>query len=117
MKVGVRKPSLKKSIKARTTGKVKRSIKKATIPGYGQKGMGYINNPKKAVYNKVYNKTTIDAKNIFESNTNNKKTDESSVGTLGCLLALIQIIVSLIQIIIYGGLLIIMLWFIINIIF
>lgn len=28
MKVGVRKPSLKKSVKARTTGKTKRAIKK-----------------------------------------------------------------------------------------
>ena len=35
MKIGPRKPSIKKSIKARTTGKAKRSIKKATIPGYG----------------------------------------------------------------------------------
>lgn len=59
MKIGIRKPSIKKSIKARTTGKVKRSIKKATIPTYGQKGTGLIKNPKKAVYNKVYNKTTV----------------------------------------------------------
>lgn len=60
MKFGVRKPSLKKSFKARTTGRLKRSVKKALIPGYGKKGMGYIKNPKKAVYNKVYNKTTVD---------------------------------------------------------
>ncbi len=59
MKIGFRKPSLKKSIKARTTGRVKRAVKKATIPGYGKKGMGFVNNPKKAVYNKIYNKTTI----------------------------------------------------------
>ena len=52
MKVGVRKPSIKKSIKARTTGRVKRSIKKSVNPLYGKKGMGLINNPKKAVYNK-----------------------------------------------------------------
>lgn len=62
MKVGVRKPSIKKSIKARTTGKAKRAVKKAVIPGYGKKGMGYIHNPKKAVYNKVYNKVTVDAR-------------------------------------------------------
>lgn len=58
MKIGVRKPSLKRSIKARTTGRVKRSVKKA-IPGYGKKGIGWIKNPKKAAYNKVYHKTTI----------------------------------------------------------
>jgi hypothetical protein len=40
MKIGIRKPSLKKSISARTTGKLKRSVKKAVIPGYGQKGYG-----------------------------------------------------------------------------
>ncbi|WP_339014216.1 hypothetical protein VNN36_04495 [Lactococcus garvieae] len=59
MKFGMRKPSIKKSFKARTTGKAKRKIKKALIPGYGKKGMGYIKNPKKAVYNKVYKKTTF----------------------------------------------------------
>ena len=47
MKFGVRKPSIKRSIKARTTGRAKRAIKKAVIPGYGKKGMGWINNPKK----------------------------------------------------------------------
>jgi hypothetical protein len=59
MKIGIRKPSIKKSIKARTTGKIKRSIKKATVPAYGKKGTGVIKDPKKAVYNKVYNKTTV----------------------------------------------------------
>ncbi|WP_275434825.1 hypothetical protein [Brevibacterium ravenspurgense] len=28
-------------------------------PLYGKKGMGWVNNPKKALYNKVYNKTSI----------------------------------------------------------
>lgn len=56
MKIGMRKPSLKKSIKARTTGKAKRALKKAVIPGYGKKGAGWIKDPKKAAYNKVYKK-------------------------------------------------------------
>lgn len=60
MKIGLRTPSLKKSLKARTTGKLKRQMKKAVNPLYGKKGMGLINNPKKAVYNKVYSKTTVD---------------------------------------------------------
>lgn len=59
MKYGIRKPSLKKSFKARTTGKAKRKIKKALIPGYGRKGAGWLKNPKKAAYNKVYNKTSV----------------------------------------------------------
>lgn len=59
MKIGVRKPSLKKSLKARTTAQVKRKIKGSINPLYGKKGMGWINDPKKALYNKVYNKTTV----------------------------------------------------------
>lgn len=64
MKFGVRKPSVKKSIKARTTGRAKRAVKKAVTPGYGKKGVGLIKNPKKSVYNRVYKKTSVDA---FES--------------------------------------------------
>lgn len=47
MKYGMRKPSIKKSISAKTTGRAKRAVKKAVIPGYGKKGMGWIKNPKK----------------------------------------------------------------------
>lgn len=66
MKYGVRKPSLKRSLKARTTGKAKRSIKKAVIPGYGKKGMGWVKNPKKAAYNKVYRNTSIGLGDILK---------------------------------------------------
>lgn len=66
MKFGVRKPSLKKSISARTTGRAKRAIKRAVIPGYGKKGMGWLRDPKKAAYNKVYNKTTFGLKDLFK---------------------------------------------------
>ncbi len=55
----MRKPSIKKSISARTTGRAKRAIKKAIIPGYGKKGMGWLTNPKKAAYNMIYRKTTF----------------------------------------------------------
>lgn len=65
MKVGVRKPSLKKSLKARTTGKAKRAIKSSINPLYGKKGMGWINDPKKAAYNKVYNKTSFSLFNLI----------------------------------------------------
>lgn len=66
MKFGVRTPNLKKSFKARTTGRAKRSVKKALIPGYGKKGMGWIKNPRKAAYNKVYNKTSFSIWNLFK---------------------------------------------------
>lgn len=66
MKFGMRKPSLKRMIKTRTTGRAKRAIKKALIPGYGKKGMGWIKNPKKAMYNKVYNKTSFSIWDLFK---------------------------------------------------
>lgn len=57
--IGLRKPSLKKSIKARTTGRAKRAIKRKVIPGYGRKGMGWLRDPKRAAYNAVYRRTTV----------------------------------------------------------
>ncbi len=84
MKFGVRKPSIKRSISARTTGKLKRSVKKAVNPLYGKKGMGYINDPKKAVYNKVYNQTTVGAKDIINtsgSNHSSTKTGNTTTAT------------------------------------
>lgn len=61
MKFGPRKPNFKKRIKSRTTGKLKRKAKKAVNPLYGKKGMGMVKNPKKAAYNKVYDKTSYDS--------------------------------------------------------
>lgn len=66
MKIGMRKPSLKKSFKARTTGKLKRKIKKSVNPFYGKKGVGFIKNPKKSVKNKIYKKTTFGLRDIFK---------------------------------------------------
>jgi len=60
----IRTPSLKKSIKARTTGKLKRKVKSTINPLYGKKGIDYVTDPKKAIYNKVYHKTSF---NIFKS--------------------------------------------------
>jgi len=66
MKFGIRKISPKKSLKAKTTGRAKRAVKKALIPGYGKKGMGWIKNPKKAAYNKLYKKTTFSLFDLFK---------------------------------------------------
>lgn len=65
MKMGMRKPSIKKAVKAATTGKVKRAVKSAVNPLYGKKGMG-LTDPKKAVYNKVYKKTSFSIFDIFK---------------------------------------------------
>lgn len=83
MKYGMRKPSVKKSVSARTTGKINRSVKKAVNPTYGKKGMGMINDPKKAVYNKVYNKTTFSATDLAGSSSKNVSEQDQSQGAGG----------------------------------
>ncbi|MGI6585006.1 MAG: hypothetical protein GX301_05965 [Gracilibacteraceae bacterium] len=63
MKFGIRKPSLKKSIAART------SVKRYARHSLGLKaprGFGWFTNPKKALYNKVYNKTSFSIFDIFK---------------------------------------------------
>lgn len=77
MKFGFRTPNLKKSFKARTTGRIKRSAKKTINPFYGKKGMGFVNNPKKAVYNKIYHKTSFGLSSIFSLFSSNKKNKHS----------------------------------------
>ena len=62
MKFGIRKPSWKKSLAARTKGKATRALKRSIIPCYGKKGRGILH-PKKSLYNKVYKKTSF---NIFD---------------------------------------------------
>lgn len=59
MKIGLRKPSLKKSLKARTVGKWKRKAKSAFNPFYGKKGVGLLKNPSKSIKNRVYKRTTV----------------------------------------------------------
>ena len=66
MKYGMRTPNINKRISARTTGKITRAMNKAVNPLYGKKGMGFINDPSKAVYNKIYNKTTTSVDNITD---------------------------------------------------
>lgn len=66
MKIGVRKPSIKKSVKAKTTGSVKRKVKKAANPLYGKKGVGFVKDPVKSIKGSVYKKTTIGVGEIVD---------------------------------------------------
>lgn len=66
MKFGMRKPSLKRSIKARTTGRMKRAIKSSVNPLYGKKGTGWVRDPKRAAYNKIYKKATFSIWDLFK---------------------------------------------------
>lgn len=57
MKFGMRKPSMKKRIAART------SLKRQIVHRAGLKmprGWGWVRDPKKYAYNKVYNRTSFD---------------------------------------------------------
>lgn len=73
MKFGIRTPNLKKRFKARTTGKLKRQLKRSFNPFYGKKGMGLLRNPKRAFYNKIYNKTSVDIFSMAGSSRSSKK--------------------------------------------
>ncbi|WFU50735.1 hypothetical protein [Sinorhizobium terangae] len=56
MKFGMRKPSLKKSLAARTSA---RRFVRHNLGVKAPKGYGWITNPKKAAYNRIYNWTTF----------------------------------------------------------
>ncbi|SNX53616.1 hypothetical protein [Thermoanaerobacterium sp. RBIITD] len=62
MKFGMRKPSIKKSIAARTS--LKRYIRH-NLGFKAPRGWGWLTNPKKAAYNRVYRKTTFSIFDIF----------------------------------------------------
>ena len=57
MKFGIRTPSLTKRIAARTS--VNRLIRNS-LGLKAPRGWGWITNPRKAAYNRIYNRTTID---------------------------------------------------------
>ena len=56
MKFGIRKPSLKKKLAARTSFK---RVVRHQLGFKAPRGYGWITNPKKAAYNRVYNKTSV----------------------------------------------------------
>ncbi len=63
MKIGIRKPSIKKRVAARI------SPKRQAVHRLGIKmprGYGWARNPKKFVYNKVYQRTSFDIFKIFK---------------------------------------------------
>jgi hypothetical protein len=56
MKFGIRKPSFKKSIAARTS--IKRMVKNS-LGLRAPKGYGWLTHPKKAAYNRVYGTSRV----------------------------------------------------------
>ena len=56
MKFGIRKPSLRKRIAARTS--LKRYVRHS-LGFKAPRGWGWLTNPRRAAYNRVYNRTTV----------------------------------------------------------
>lgn len=62
MKFGIRTPSLRKSVAARTS--VKRLVKNS-LGLRAPRGWGWLTNPKKAAYNRIYTRSTISVWSIL----------------------------------------------------
>lgn len=57
-------------VNAQTKGRATQAIKRAIIPGYGKKGMGILH-PKRALYNKVYRRTTFSVFDLAKGSSSN----------------------------------------------
>ena len=56
MKFGVRKPSFRKSFAARTSWK---RVVRHSLGVKAPRGAGWLTNPRKAAYNRVYSRSTV----------------------------------------------------------
>jgi hypothetical protein len=63
MKFGIRTPSLKRRFAARTSWK---RFVRHSMGLKAPRGMGILTNPKKALYNRVYNRTTVSVDNLLK---------------------------------------------------
>jgi hypothetical protein len=64
VKFGLRRPSLKGSISARTSWK---RYVRHNLGVKAPRGWGWITNPKRAAYNRIYNRTTFGIGDLFRS--------------------------------------------------
>lgn len=63
MKLGLRKPSLKRRTSARTSWK---RFARHSLGVKAPRGMGWFTNPKKAMYNRLYSRTTFSIETLFK---------------------------------------------------
>ncbi|MGI6344168.1 MAG: hypothetical protein ACOX18_03755 [Bacillota bacterium] len=63
MRFGLRRPSLKKRLSARTSPK---RFVRHNLGLKAPRGWGWLTNPKKAAYNRIYNRTTFSIADIFK---------------------------------------------------
>lgn len=64
MKFGFRKPSLKRSLAARTSPT---RIIKTKLGLNTQRGWGWVTNPKRAAYNRIYNRSSVSIWSLLRS--------------------------------------------------
>lgn len=79
MKFGIRTPSLKRRFAART------SLKRVVRHNLGLKaprGFGIITNPKKAIYNKVYNKTSVSVDRLLSTSITKNSNNSLLISTV-----------------------------------
>jgi hypothetical protein len=62
VKFGIRKPSIRRSIAARTSPA---RFVRQSLGLRAPRGFGWITNPKRAAYNRVYNRTSVSAWSIL----------------------------------------------------
>lgn len=77
VKVGIRRRSFKGSFSAMTKGRATRSFKRAIIPGYGKRGMGWLH-PKRKIYNQIYSRTTVDSRKLFSNGSPHRSSTSTS---------------------------------------
>jgi hypothetical protein len=90
MKFGIRIPSFKKRVAARTSWK---RVVRHNLGLKAPRGWGWVTNPKKAAYNRVYNRTTVG----LESSTRGSEGPSSAASSnegCGCLFIVIVCLVA-----------------------
>jgi hypothetical protein len=84
MKFGLRTPSLKKRIAARTSWK---RVVSHSLGFKAPRGWGWLTNPKKAAYNRIYNRTSFSVDSLFKGSR--RGTAASRSGSGGVLVILV----------------------------
>lgn len=78
MKFGFRMPSWRKSLAASTKAALTREIRRAIVSDYGKRSGSVFVNPKKHVYNQLYNLTSANPIDIICGSANSDQSDSAS---------------------------------------
>ena len=85
MKFGLRRPSLRKRFAAHTS--VRRFIRHS-LKVKAPRGYGWVTNPRRAAYNRIYNLTTVGVGGLVGPGSRRRATAGNPVATLAIILAL-----------------------------